>query len=115
MMQDQFEMGDDELNTLLSVATRPAAPQGFEQRLLARTTAPAANNVIAFPHRKKTNSWIVGLPLAASLALGIWLGAAGLSSNLTLIPASTLVSDNSDDGTSTGFDDITQFIEDSLT
>ena len=111
-MEDNI-MRDDELDKLLSNATVPAPANGFEQRLLARIAPQTLSNVIAFPARKKTNSWLIGLPLAASLAIGLWLGSSGLDSSY--LPSSTLISDNSEDPTSSGFDDVAAFLEDSLT
>lgn len=112
---DRDLMRDDELDTLLGTATKPLAPIGFEQRLLARMIVATANNVIALPQRKKSSAWFIGLPLAASLGFGIWLGAASLNSNLLPATTNTIISDSGDDGSATGFDDVTQFIEDSLT
>ena len=106
---------DEELDRLLAMATMPVVPTGFEERLLARVIKPVANNILAFPQRKKPSAWIFGLPLAASLAVGIWLGAAGLNSSSLPATTNTIISESGDDGSTTGFDDVTQFIEDSLT
>jgi hypothetical protein len=112
-MDDQL-LQDEELNKVLAMASTPVPQEAFAQRLLSRLESPVSN-VIAFPaHRKKTLPWIIGLPLAASLVLGLWLGNAGIGSTYVSInPA--LVSENSDDESDTGFDDMAAFIEDSLT
>ena len=72
------ELSDAELDRLLQHASIPLPHNDFEERLLAKLTlAPISNNVIAFPKRKKTSLWLASLPLAASLVLGVWLGANG--------------------------------------
>ena len=60
-----------EIDQLLDRATIPEIAPGFEGRLLAR----AASNVV--PFARPALRWTMALPLAASLALGIYLGAAG--------------------------------------
>ncbi len=72
------ELSDTELDSLLQHASSPLPRNDFESRLLAKltpTTVPT--NVITFPKRKKTSLWLASLPLAASLILGVWLGANG--------------------------------------
>jgi hypothetical protein len=72
------ELSDVELDRLLQHASTPLPHNDFEARLLAKLSPMAVqSNVIAFPKKKKTSLWIVGLPLAASLVLGVWLGANG--------------------------------------
>ncbi len=102
-------MHDRDLDKLLSTASAPKPSVGFEQRLLAKI-APA-NNIISFPRRKTASPWLIGLPLAASLVLGVWLGA----SNTSLNPANIMVSQTIEDSTSNGFDDVVALIEDNLT
>ena len=101
-------MEDHDLDKVLSAASAPKPAAGFEQRLLAKI-APA-NNVIAFPKRKTASPWLIGLPLAASLVLGVWLGA----SNTSLNPTNIMVSQTTEDTTSNGFDDVVALIEDNL-
>jgi hypothetical protein len=76
-------MSDHELDRLLALASKPAPPHGAEDRLMAKINS---ENVVAFkPKSKKaqsTISWIAALPLAASLAFGIWLGAAGIGTGI---------------------------------
>jgi hypothetical protein len=64
---------DQELDQLLAHATKPNPPVGFEQKLLAKL----GSNIVAFPQKKKSSLLVLALPLAASLALGLWLGSAG--------------------------------------
>ena len=68
----ETELTDTELDHLLQHASKPFPPADFESRLFAKLakTAPS-NNVIAFPKRKKPSLWLAGLPLAASLILGV--------------------------------------------
>lgn len=101
-------MHNNDLDKMLSAASAPKPSAGFEQRLLAKIAS--ANNVIAFPKRKTASPWLIGLPLAASLVLGVWLGA----SNNSLNPANIIVSQTTDDTTSSGFDDVVALIEDNL-
>lgn len=76
-------MSDHELDRLLALASKPASPHGAEDRLMAKISL---ENVVAFgPKPRKvqsTISWIAALPLAASLAFGIWLGAAGIGTEI---------------------------------
>ena len=101
-------MNEHDLDRLLSAASAPKPAAGFEQRLLEKI-APT-NNVIALPKRKTASPWLIGLPLAASLVLGVWLGA----SNTSLNPANIIVSQTTEDTTSNGFDDVVALIEDNL-
>lgn len=72
------ELSDPELDRLLQLASTPLPRIDFSERLLAKLTlTQVQSNVIAFPKRKKTSLWLAGLPLAASLVLGVWLGANG--------------------------------------
>jgi hypothetical protein len=86
-----MDMNDKQLDELLQQATKPDLPEGFEARMLQRLqqSAPhsneASNNVIQFPTRKiatpqasaKANPWLIGMPLAASLLIGMSLGLLG--------------------------------------
>ncbi|MGQ0486012.1 MAG: hypothetical protein ACT4SY_11765 [Hyphomicrobiales bacterium] len=67
------------IDIVLAAATKPELPAGAEERLLARLeggppiiTLPSS---LASPGR--VLRWTAALPLAASLALGIYLGAMG--------------------------------------
>lgn len=76
-------MSDHELDRLLALASKPALPPGAEERLMAKLIP---ENVVTFRSKpKKAQSaiaWIAALPLAASLAFGIWLGAAGIGTDI---------------------------------
>ena len=75
--------GDEvELRRVLALATTPEPPAGAADRLMARL-APVDMAPEVVPFRPRTvarRSWFAyaaALPLAASLALGIYLGAMG--------------------------------------
>ena len=69
---------DAALGKLLKHATDPAVPEGAEARLmLAIQAAGQQSNVVPFQPRAKLQGWAIGLPLAAALALGIYLGSQG--------------------------------------
>ena len=99
-------MNDHDLDKVLSAASNPQPAMGYEQRLLGKVTAN--NYVVVFPIRKTAPPWLIGLPLAASLALGLWLGTNTTSLN----PMNLLMAQYSEDITSNGFDDVVALIED---
>lgn len=74
---------DREIAAVLALATTPDAPGGAVDRLMARVAAePQAEKVVAFtarPRARLSGVWryATAVPLAASLALGVWLGASG--------------------------------------
>jgi hypothetical protein len=82
MDKDNNGLSDEDLDQLLAQASRPAVPKDFAARLQEKLERPADNNVIAFPQRQKPTAkpisrlWLSAIPLAASLAFGIWVGAA---------------------------------------
>jgi hypothetical protein len=69
--------------SLLRLASDPAVPEGAMQRLMARIAVEPqqARVVIPLPQRAPVRrsplSYAAALPLAASLALGVYLGAQG--------------------------------------
>jgi hypothetical protein len=67
------------IDIVLEAATNPELPAGAEERLLARLEGE--DRVVALASRKAAPGpvprWTAALPLAASLALGIYLGAMG--------------------------------------
>jgi hypothetical protein len=77
---DKNMMTENELDRLLAKATTPGLPDGFAARLSARIDTEAADNVIAFPQARaapRKRFWLSAIPLAASLACGLYLGAQG--------------------------------------
>ena len=79
-----------EIDRVLGLASVPELPEGAAARLMARigsekqiTDTPAHDqaDVILFrPRARQSTGWLrvaAALPLAASLALGVYLGAAG--------------------------------------
>lgn len=80
------------IDRLLSFASDPALPEGSAARLLGRLEQPEAAAIIPFRPRSaprlRVLRYTTALPLAASLALGIYLGARG-SLDALLPPAVT--------------------------
>ena len=73
---------DRETRAVLALASTPDIPGAAMDRLMARIAAePQAAKVVAFTTRpaRKAGFWrfATAVPLAASLALGVWLGANG--------------------------------------
>lgn len=74
---------DREIAAVLGHATAPDLPAGAMDRLLARIAEePQQARVIAFAPRQRPRPgaiwrYAAAVPLAASLALGVWLGANG--------------------------------------
>ncbi|MGL4592432.1 MAG: hypothetical protein ACRCVZ_11345 [Aestuariivirga sp.] len=73
---------DPELRRILALATTPEPPTGAADRLMARLAAVETTaQVVPFrPRATRRPSWFAyaaAVPMAASLALGIYLGAMG--------------------------------------
>lgn len=71
-----------DIDAVLSLATHPPLPEGAMARLMARVAEqPQEVRVIPLPrrasHRRSPYRYAAALPLAASLALGVYLGAKG--------------------------------------
>jgi hypothetical protein len=78
MTKDAFS--DRELDALLAKVKQPDLPEGFAERLQAKLQTSDGENVIAFPARpqqpaSRRSFWLSAIPLAASLAAGLYLGA----------------------------------------
>jgi hypothetical protein len=71
-------MSDRDLDRLLTAVSGPKPPLGAQARLLSRIAAETA----ASQPQAATWRWIMAAPLAASLALGVYLGAAGYGTGL---------------------------------
>ena len=109
------ELNDFELDQLLSYASHPVPSVDFESRLFEKLEhVPPLNNVIAFPRPRKSSLWLAGVPLAASLMLGLWLGSneaiadyLPFSTDTLAQNVSVLISPNSSD-------DLVDLTEDNL-
>jgi hypothetical protein len=82
MEQDNNRSDDRELRAVLAHASRPDLPAGAVGRLAARLAAePQEAKVVSFAPRPRAGRslwrYVAAVPLAASLALGVWLGAKG--------------------------------------
>jgi len=108
---------DAALAKLLKRATDPAVPAGAEARLmLAIQSVEQRLNIVPFQPRPKMQSWTVGLPLAAALALGIYLGSKDTFD--TYLPEAITdggSADISDSMPSTGLDDAESYAEGDVT
>ena len=108
---------DAALEKLLMRATDPAIPEGAEARLMAtiRASTPQSN-VVRFQQRPKIQRWAIGVPLAASLVLGIYMGSRGTLDNY--LPESVVgqsLLDTSESVPSSGLDDAESYEEGDLT
>ena len=82
MEQDNNRSENREIRAVLARASVPPLPAGAMDRLMARIAAePQDQKVVAFAPRPRVSRpfwrYAAAVPLAASLALGIWLGANG--------------------------------------
>ncbi len=116
---DEKHMTDAELDVMLKAAAQPVLPQGFADRLQAKLDAPVADNVIAFPQKKSAalrsgRYWLSAVPLAASLAVGLYLGAQGTLVDSLNVVDTTLVSDATDSLFGIGIEDTESFINGEL-
>jgi hypothetical protein len=103
---DKQDMTDEDLDRILTLASKPEPSSGFEARVLARIKPQASAEVIAFPQRKSPRAWVLGLPLAACLVIGVWLGASGDVSDLLPSSSSTSAMASADQLSPSGVDDI---------
>lgn len=92
------------VDDVLARATQPEVPEGARQRLAERLSA--ATGPVRVYRRDESReggswslSWLAGLPLAASLALGIYLGAGGTLDSIlpSAITGATVTADSGDD------------------
>lgn len=70
------------IDAVLRLASDPPLPEGATERLLARIAEePQEARVVALPQRPRTRPglfrYAAAVPLAASLALGVYFGAKG--------------------------------------
>ena len=105
------------LEKLLARATDPAVPPGAEDRLMAVIHGLGQqSNVVALQPRPRLNRWAIGLPLAASLLLGIYLGTK--ESFDRYLPDSVMglsLAGATDDDISSGLDDVETYSDGELT
>jgi hypothetical protein len=108
---------DEAFARLLKRASDPAIPPGAEGRLMAAIRGtPQQSNLVQFKPRRPSRNWLVGLPLAASFLLGIYLGTKDVMDSYLpdgLIGAS--VAGVADSDISTGFDDVEQYADGEVT
>lgn len=112
-------LSDRELELLLKNARPPILPDGFAERLQAKLEVSPASNVIAFPqkqpHAKPRHSyWWSAIPLAASLAAGIYLGAVAELPGLFSDAADAVASASADTGLDLGIEDTESFLNGEL-
>ena len=108
------ELSDDDLDRLLLDATLPVPPPGFEDRILrAIEQRQVSNNVIAFPTPGKTLVWLSGIPLAASLILGILIGASDTAANFLPTSATAVAQNFSNFISNNSSDELDYLTEDS--
>jgi hypothetical protein len=113
---DENQM-DAVLAKLLKRATDPSVPEGAEARLMMAIQAvQQQSNVVAFQPRPKMQRWAIGLPLAASLALGIYLGSKDtFDAYFPDAITDGISADLSDSIPSTGLDDAESYAEGDVT
>ncbi len=118
-MSDKM-LSDQELDLLLENASQPEIPLDFAERFARRITKAHSNNVIAFPTRKapEKNSRFalpMAAALAASLIVGIWVGANGQLGTLFATQTETAILGSSNDFAPSGIEDLTAVAEDNKT
>jgi hypothetical protein len=108
---------DAALEKLLKRATDPAVPDGAEARLmLAIRSVGQQVNVVPFHPRPGMQGWTMGLPLAAALALGIYLGSKDtFDAYLPEVIIAGVSADMADSMPTTGLDDAESYAEGDVT
>ncbi len=96
------------IDRLLDLTPTPALTTGLESRLIARIGRQATP-------AKFSLGWTAALPLAASLVLGIYLGAMGaLDGLLPLVVTDDIAAVSEDDDGSSGVSEATDYSGDQL-
>jgi hypothetical protein len=109
-----------DIDRLLNLAVAPPALAGFEARLMARIDAgDGPSNVVALTPRAATPKsglkWLAALPLAASLALGLYLGAQGrFDSLLPSMVTGTVAQADDDTSDPSGVTEVTDYSGDQV-
>ena len=112
---DETQM-DAALVKLLKRATDPSVPEGAEARLmLALQSVGQQSNVVPLQPRPKIQNWAIGLPLAAALALGIYLGSKDTFDAYLPDAITDGMADVSDSVPTTGLDDAESYAEGDVT
>lgn len=118
----KHEITDEELDKLLAAVDAVKLPEGFSDRLQSKLILECEkrDNVIAFPQKKLTppppqhRFWLSAIPLAASLAAGVYMGAMGsLPESLSGLEG-TLISESGETLLGTGFEDTVSFVDGDL-
>jgi hypothetical protein len=108
---------DAALERLLKRASQPAIPEGAQERLMAVIRATEQQSNVVQLHRRTTfNRWAIGLPLAASLLLGIYLGTKDTFDGY--LPDSVIgstLAGAADSDVSTGLDEVEDYSDGELT
>ncbi len=116
---DNKTFNDQELKRILAAARHPDLPKGFAERLQQKLEAEAPSNVVPFPQKQKTvaprsRMWLSAIPLAASLAAGIYIGAMGsLPESLSGLD-SLFASSLADNALNLGIEDTESFLNGEL-
>jgi hypothetical protein len=110
---------DRELELLLNKATQPELPSGFAERLQEKLQLEPASNIIAFPQRQqhapsRRGYWLSAIPLAASLAAGIYLGTLGELPAMFAGLEDVVASLSGDTGLELGIEDTESFLNGEL-
>ncbi len=118
-MSDKM-LSDQELDLLLANASQPEIPLDFAERFARRIAVAHSNNVIAFPARKAAQSssslaFPMAAALAASLIVGIWVGANGQLGTMFATQTETAILGSSNDFAPSGIEDLTAVAEDNKT
>jgi hypothetical protein len=102
------ELDDQSLNQILGLASKPELSADFEKRVMAAVAGQKRHSceIVAFPRRPAPRTWIVGLPLAACLMVGVWLGANGQFSDILPVSSTTTTMASADQLSPSGVDDI---------
>ncbi len=116
-------MTDHELDRLLAAASKPELPAGALVRLNARIAAEeGTSNVVTLQPRnakaaelRSRLGWLAGLPLAASLVLGIYLGNSDTAPSFLTDTAYELLSGVDLDDTTSGIEDALNAAEEDKT
>ena len=104
-------MNDAELDRLLHQATRPVVPLGAANRIASRV---AQMELLQKPAQKSDLRWLAGLPLAASLALGIFLGTQGYGDDVLGATSSAALATTLDSEFETGTEEAEQVAEEDV-